>query len=185
MDARALFVGLLENRRHVDRTAEARPLAAVVAVDVAAILHDEFRAGRDPFGGIVVDERHALIARRDRRGQRAVKDVVVIVNVARIVAAECGGELVTRIEKIVGDHFAAAGVHVRRVEAVLRRAGVDRRRRAIRFGEVAAVPIEAGIEDGDDLPLSVDAVIEERCRVREPAGLDGAEGGLVAVDGEG
>ena len=53
MDARPLFVGLIEDRRHLHRAAEAGPLAAVVAADVATILHDQFRARREAVSRII------------------------------------------------------------------------------------------------------------------------------------
>jgi len=94
MDARSLLVGLIENRREIDGTSETGPLAAVVAADVAAVLHDQFRARGDAVGRIVRDERSVAVAGGDTRGERAVTRVVVRGRIARIVAAEGAGILI-------------------------------------------------------------------------------------------
>src|SRR5216684_6380610 len=103
MDARSLRVRLLEDRRQVDRTAEAGTLAAVVAADESTILHDQLRAGSDAVGGIVEDERHVAVGGSNCGGERAVSGIVVGGRAARVVTAGCVGKLIARVEKIVGN----------------------------------------------------------------------------------
>src|SRR5258706_14930009 len=138
MDARSLLVRLLEDRRQVDRTAEAGALAAVVGSDDSAILHDQLSAGSDAVGAVVKANRHMTSGGSDRGGERAVLGIVEGCRVAGVVTTECVGKLIARVEKIVGNHLAAAGIDVQRIQASLRRAVVDRRSRFTRPGRDAS-----------------------------------------------
>ena len=90
MNARPLFVRLIENRREIHRTSDAGALRTVVAADEACILNDELCAWRDRIGVIVHDRRKTIAGRRCR-GVRAVTLIVVIVSDRRIVAAGLTG----------------------------------------------------------------------------------------------
>ena len=92
MDARALLVGLIERRCHVDRAADARTERARIGLRQAGVLHDELRAGRDGIGE-VVKNRSALVAGGRSGGVRAVALIVVRVRERGIVAVRRAGEL--------------------------------------------------------------------------------------------
>src|SRR5438270_10902789 len=71
VNARPLFVRLIENRREIHRTSDAGTLRTVVAADEACILNDELCAWRDRIG-VIVHDRRKTIARCRSRGVRPV-----------------------------------------------------------------------------------------------------------------
>ena len=94
MDTRALTIGLLKNRREIDRTSDSGTLRAEVAADVAGVLDDELGAGSDGVAVVVRDRRGAVTDRRGG-GMRSVALVVPGVGGIRIIAAGGSGKLVT------------------------------------------------------------------------------------------
>jgi phenylpyruvate tautomerase PptA (4-oxalocrotonate tautomerase family) len=116
MNARALFVRLLEDRREVRGTTDARKLRAKVAADIAAVLHDQLRRRRNRIT-VVVRDRRAVVA--DCRAGRvcAVALVVVRRELPWRLTSRPSGILIAREEIVVRDDFAAREIDVLPVES--------------------------------------------------------------------
>jgi len=170
VNAHALLVCLIEDRREIHRAADAGTRRAGIGEADARVLNDELRAGSDGVA-VVVHDRRAAIAGRRRGGMRAVSLIVVRHRIGRILAVRHAGKLRARIKKVVRDHLPPRGIDVRPSEAARRRPRVHRRRAPVSLGEEAVVVIETSVEDGDDLPFTVDAVVEKRRSRAGPAAL--------------
>ena len=171
VDARALGVGLLEDRVQVHhRAADAGQVAAVVGLE-AAVLDDQLGAGGHAVAGVVGEEVGEVVA-----GHGAGHVGAVVVGVPLVVADAAAA--LGRPQEVDGHDLALA-----RVDGRAAVAGVGGRQAQGGVAEEAHVGIDAGVEDADGLALAEDPLAEDRRGLAAgEARLSHPDGGVVEQD---